>query len=114
MRRSIGEAAMILDSMLHVVICHDGKEYYCPERKLSDMTFAMTVNDIAAGQFEGVAYVYEFATSEKTAPRDVTEDIAWAVSGRFADTDEELEDWAVEFIQCHLGMETANSFRRAA
>jgi hypothetical protein len=100
------------DAAFYVVFVHDQKlGAYAPERQQCDMGYAKTVDQIAAGEFEGVSTVIEFNAAENTS-RDVTEDIALVVAHRWAD--EALEPWQVEFIQVHLGVSYANSFRVAA
>jgi hypothetical protein len=102
------------DAAFYVVFCHDQNVgAYAPERQQCDMGYETTVRDIAAGEFEGVSTVIEFNAAENTS-RDVTEDIALVVADRWAERGEALTDGQREFIECHLGVSYANSFRRAA
>jgi hypothetical protein len=103
-----------MDMQLYLIFCHDQHHgAYAPERQQCDMGYETTVRQIAAGEFEGVSTVIEFNPFEFTS-RDVTEDIALVVADRWAETGEELTDGQREFIECHLGVSTANSFRVAA
>jgi hypothetical protein len=108
-----GETTM-RDASYYVIFCHDQHHgAYAPERNQSDMDYDTTVRQIAAGEFYGVSTIIEFNPAENTS-RDVTEDIALVVADRWSVTGEELTDTQIEFIECHLGVSTANSFRRAA
>jgi hypothetical protein len=103
-----------MDKQFYLIFVHDQHHgAYAPERQQCDMGYETTVRQIAAGEFEGVSTVIEFNPGEFSC-RDVTEDVALVVADRWAMAGEPLTDGQREFIECHLGVSTANSFRRAA
>ena len=103
-----------LDKTFHLVICNSRTGAYAAERDLCDLDRATTVKDIAEGQFGGdIAAIIEFNPVEGTS-RDATEDIASAVMTRWAGNGEPLSDWKLNFVESHIGIQAALSFRRAA
>lgn len=105
--------AFNLNRMIYLVtVAHLGGDYMS-ERNVSDLDRVSTVNDLASGQLEGLVSVLECNAAEGIC-HDVTEDIARDVSTIWADAGEPLSDWQVEFIEVHLGLNAASSFRRAA
>jgi hypothetical protein len=95
-----------------VTLAHLGGDFM-PERNVSDLDRASTVNDIANGQLEGLVSVLECNPAEGIC-HDVTEDIAQEVMTIWSNEGETLHDWQVEFIEVHVGLHAAASFKRAA
>lgn len=103
----------ITDRMIYLVtVAHKGGNYL-PERDVSDLDRATTVKDIATGQIEDLVQVIEVNVAEHTS-RDVTEDIARDVMNVWANEAEPLADWQYQFVQQHVSVQAALSFRRAA
>ena len=99
----------ITDRMIYIVVCGN----ILPERDTADLDRKTTVQDIAAGQFEGVTQILECNPVEGTC-RNVSEDIAREVMEIWADEDEALQDWQHSFVELFVSVTAANSFRRAA
>lgn len=70
-----------------------------------------TVQWIASGEFEGVSKVIAFDLDNGTC-RDATREIAAEVMTRWATNGEPLKSWQVEFIEFHVSMQAARSFRQ--
>jgi hypothetical protein len=104
---------MIRDHMVYLVTVAHLNGPYVKERDECDMDYITTLNDIADGQFAGLAQVIEINPAEHSS-RDVTEDFAQAVSDIWADQGEPLLDWQREFVEAHLGVSFANQFAQAA
>ena len=94
---------------IYLVVCGKHIDQYCPERELADMAWDVTVQHIAEGQFETLVKVIEIGTGA-----DVTEKIARDVVGRWALNSEPLWRQQLEFIEQHLSIQEANTFRRRA
>lgn len=106
-------SALNLDRMIYIVaVGHAGGDYF-PEQNVSETDRATVVNDIVQGQYDDLKHVLECNPVEGTC-RDVTEDIAWEVSAKWADRGGPLEAYQQDFIEAHLGADAANSFPRAA
>jgi hypothetical protein len=103
----------IQDHMSYLVVVAHKDGAYLPERKLSDLDRATVIKDIADGQYEGLTQVIEFNPAEGIC-RDVTEDIAREVMTLWARQGEPLRNWQYEFVELHVSMQAAQSFRRAA
>ena len=98
---------------IYLVTCAHPDGAYMPERDVSDLDRATTVRDIATFQFENVARVLECDPVSGTC-RDVTEAIAREVMTIWANEAEPLSLWQYQFVQMHVGVQAAQSFRRAA
>lgn len=96
-------------STLYLILCGQYIDEYAPERDVKDMNRATTVREIAEGQFKSLTRVLEVATGA-----DVTADLARDVMTRWAHDGEPLSDWQRDFVELHVGLQAANSFRRAA
>lgn len=103
----------IKDQMIYLVVTAHKDGSYLPERKLSDLDRATTVKDIADGQYEDLIQVIECNPVEGIC-QDVTEDIAWEVSARWATEGEPLTGWRRDFIEQIVGLDAARSFPEAA
>lgn len=103
----------VTDQMIYIVIEGHLGGSYLPERNVSELDRKTTVKDIAEAQWDDVLQVIECSPAEH-ACLDVTKDIALDVSEVWADRGEPLADWQLDFIERHLGIETARHFRRAA
>lgn len=103
-----------LDRMLFLVICADrnGTEYVA-ERNVSDMCSERTLRDIASGELRNVSRVIVFNPVEHICT-DMTEDFARTVMNVWASGGEPLTDRQRDFIEQHIGVQAANSFRRVA
>ena len=77
------------------------------------MDRATTLRHITEGQFEGLTQVIEINPVECIC-RDVTEDFALDVMRIWARSGEPLTDWQREYVELHVSVQAANSFRRAA
>lgn len=104
---------MARDRSIFIVYLANETGLYTPERDLSDMDRRNTIEQIASGEWAGVAEIHEYNPAECWA-RDVTEDIAKAVSDIWADEGEPLNDHQREFVEAHLGVNFANNFAQAA
>ncbi len=72
-----------------------------------------TVKWIASGEFTKIAKVIGFDLDKGTC-RDATLEIATEVMTRWAHDGEPLSDWQYEFVELHVSMNAARSFRREA
>ena len=103
----------ITDQMIYVVVAAHSGSAYLPEQNVSELDRASVVADIASGQFEGLVQVLECNPVEHVCS-DVTEDIAREVMTAWANEGEPLAPWQHEFIERHVSVQAAASFRRAA
>jgi len=71
------------------------------------------VKFVASGEVKNIAKVVAFNLKAGTC-RDATAEIAADVMDRWAIDDDELSDWQLEFVELHMSMQAARSFRRAA
>jgi len=86
---------------------------YTPERNLTDIGRAETIDDIATGQFEGVVQVIECDIAAGTS-RDVTNEIAREVMTRWAIDGEPLTCDQIDFVEQCVSIGAANAFARVA
>jgi hypothetical protein len=93
----------------YVAVCGDHTGTYIAERDVKDCTFAGTIADIVSCQIEDLVQVLEIGTG-----RDVTEQMARAVMTIWAHDGEPLTENQYTFVELHVGMAAAMSFRRAA
>lgn len=105
--------AVNFDKQLYLVICSDKGEHYVAERELSEMDSGTTLKDIAAGEWTNLSRVLVFNPVEHICS-DVTEEFARAVMNLWASNGEPLSDWQRDFIEQHVSIQAANSFRSAA
>jgi hypothetical protein len=99
-------------TVLHVIIV--GKvEPYITERDLAELGRERTITQIAEGQFENLHTVIEVDLHAGTS-KDVTREMAREVMTRWAIEGEPLSDWQYDFIEHHVSMNAARSFRREA
>lgn len=102
----------IADHMTYLVVCASRSgAAYIVEREVADCDKATTIKMIASGEFEGLAQVLECNPVEGTC-RDVTADIARDVMTVWADGGEPLTRFQRDFVESHIGMSAAASFRR--
>lgn len=101
------------DQLRYLVICSDKGQLYVAERNLSDMNSKNTLKDIAAGQWTNVNSVIVFNPVEHIC-EDVTREVATAVMNLWANNGEPLLDWQREFVEQHISIQAANSFRQVA
>jgi hypothetical protein len=94
---------------LYLVLCGQHIDEYAPERDVKDMTWAGTVQDVAAGQFENLTRVLEIGTGA-----DVTDKLAREVSTIWAHSGEPLSYSQYSFVEQTVGTRAARSFVRAA
>jgi len=91
-----------------VIDRYDGEDYVI-DRPVADCTRAAIIKDIASGEIRDMTRVIEVGSG-----RDVTEDFARAVMQTWAEAGEELTDHQRDFVQLHIGIAAANSFRKVA
>ena len=101
------------DQQLFLVICSDKGQLYVAERELSEMDSKTTLKDIAAGEWTNLASVIVFNPAEHICT-DVTREFATAVMDLWAKNDEPLTDWQRDFVEQHISIQAANSFRQVA
>lgn len=97
---------------IYVVIVAHLSGAYLPEQHVAKMSGAAVVNDIASGEFEGLAQVLECTPGGSCV--DVTEQICGLVVEEWARRGEPLADWQYEFVEFARGTAAANAFARAA
>lgn len=102
-----------MDKMLYLVICSDKGAEYVAEREMSEMDSGTTLRDIAAGEWTNLSRVLVINPVEHICS-DVTEEFTRSVMNLWANNDEPLTDWQRDFIEQHVSIQAANSFRRAA
>ena len=103
----------IKDHMTYIAICGSRSGSYVRERNLAETDRKLIVADIASGEIEDMVQVLEINPVEGTC-RDVTEDIARDVMTVWANEGPSLSDWQFEFVEMHVSMQAALSFRREA
>jgi hypothetical protein len=84
---------------------------YLPELPLEASTRAAVIADIASGQHDGVSRVMAFDLPEGTA-WDASEEIAEEVLDRVLDRCGEIPGWCIDFIEKHVGVNTAKRAER--
>lgn len=105
--------AASLDHQLYLIICSDKGQLYVAERELSEMDSGTTLKDIAAGEWTNLSSVIVFNPVEHICT-DVTREFATAVMNLWADAGEPLTDWQRDFVEQHISIQAANSFRQVA
>lgn len=94
--------AEVADTDFCAVMCaHDGGLYFA-ELQPGRTTEALVIEDISAGAFEDVQFVFKFNPVEGTA-RDVSEDVARAVLGKQLDDNGMIDLAVMDFLDDHLG-----------
>lgn len=101
------------DQLRYLVICSDKGELYVAERELSEMDSKTTLKDIASGEWTNVASVIVFNPVEHVCS-DVTGEFVTAVMDIWADRGEPLTAWQRDFVEQHVSIQAANSFRQVA
>lgn len=102
-----------LDKQLFLIICSDKGEHYVAERELCEMDSLNTLKSIAAGEWTDLASVIVFNPVEHICT-DVTREFAVQAMSLWANSGEPLTDWQRDFVEQHISVQAANSFRRAA
>jgi hypothetical protein len=95
-------AAKITDQMAYIVaVRHDGGNYI-PERGVADMDRKTTVADIASGELEDVAQVFEFNPVEHICS-DVTADILREAAFSILQNNDydDLTGWQRDFVDAN-------------
>jgi hypothetical protein len=87
-------------------------EAYLAEREENELDAATTLKDIASGQWEHIQKVIVLHPDGMWI--DATKDVASAVMNVWAQDGEPLTRWQRDFIEMHVGIQAANSFRREA
>jgi hypothetical protein len=98
-----------MPASLYLVLCGQHVDEYCPERSVTDMDSAGTLRDIADGQFENLTRVIDVDTGA-----DVTGMFVKATMNIWASQGELLSRWQRDFIEQHVGIQAANSFKQVA
>jgi hypothetical protein len=93
----------------YIAISGDHTGTYIAERAVKDCTYSKTIEDIASGEIRDLVQVIEIGTG-----RDMTEQMARAVMTGWAHSGEPLTDWQRDFVELHVGIGAANSFRKVA
>lgn len=93
----------------YVVVCSSPTGTYIAERDVAVSTYAGTIDDIVAMQFENLCHVVEVQTG-----RDVTEQMVRAAMTEWALDGEPLTEAQYALVELHIGINAARSFRRAA
>jgi hypothetical protein len=90
-------------------------EPYLAERELSEMTSEATLRDMISGEWENVRQVIAISDSDKQSGvwTDVTDIFARACMNAWAQSGEPLTRWQRDFVETHISIQAANSFRRA-
>lgn len=101
------------DALRYLVICSDKGDLYVAERELSEMDSGNTLKSLASGEWTNVASVIVFNPVEHVCS-DVTRELAGAVVNLWADAGEPLTNWQYSFVEMFIGIQAANSFKRAA
>ena len=104
---------LITDQMVYMVTVASKDGDYVAQRPLSDLDRKTTIQDIASGEIEDLVQVLECNPAERIC-NDVTSDIAREVMEVWADKGEPLADWQYVFVEMHVSLSAARSFRRAA
>lgn len=97
---------------IYIVIIAHQSGAYLPEQHVANMTRAQVVADIANGEFEGLAQVFECTPGASCI--NVTEQICGEVVEEWASRGLPLDDWQYEFVEFARGTAEANAFARAA
>lgn len=79
--------------------------------QIAQMDRFETIAWIARGELKDVAKVIAFDLTNGTC-RDATREIAAEVMTRWATNGEPLKSWQVEFLEFHVSMQAARSFRQ--
>lgn len=94
------------------IICGgNGIEPWCAADEIFKMDHHATVEWIASGELTSIAQVIGFDLTTGKC-RDATKDIARDVMERWAVNGDPLKDWQYEFVELHVSMQAARSFRR--
>lgn len=102
----------IADHQTYIVVCASRKgERYIVERDLERCCRALTIEDIARGEFDGLVQVLEINPVEGICC-NVTDWMAMAVCERWANEGEPLTRRQRDFVEQHVGMSAAAAFPR--
>lgn len=99
----------VSDGPFYAVVCGDANDCYMPERKVSACTWAQTVADITAMQFDDLLQVIEIGTGV-----DRTEQMLRAAMTLWAQDGDPISPRQRRLIELHIGVHAANSFRMVA
>jgi hypothetical protein len=97
--------------MTQYLIFAGRKEPYLVERELPEMDSQTTLRDIASGEWENVSKI--IALREDGIWADVTDIFARKVMELWANGGEPLTRWQRDFVEQHVSVQAANSFRHA-
>jgi hypothetical protein len=86
-------------------------EPYLAEREEDELDASTTIKDIASGEWEHIQKV--IALHPDGMWIDATKDVARAVMHIWAQDGEPLSRWQREFIEFHVSIQAANSFRQS-
>lgn len=101
------------DALRYLIICSDKGDLYVAERELSEMDSGNTLKSLASGEWTNVASVIAFNPVERIC-EDVTREVASAVMNLWANDGEPLTHWQRSFVEQHVSIQAANSFRAVA
>jgi hypothetical protein len=89
------------DHDFFAVLCrHDGTSYFA--ELTEPQTEQSIITAIADGQLEHVQAIFKFNPVEGHS-RDISEDVARAIIGRYLDNDGDAKGPAEDFLEDHLG-----------
>lgn len=93
----------IFDRDFYAVRCwHDGTAYFAELTDAQASDLDSIIAGIASGQIENVTAVFQFNPVENFS-RDVSEDVARKIIGKYLDDDGDVEGPALDFLEDHLG-----------